>query len=1052
MATKKPVPEGPVEVPDVISVLPLRNSVLFPGSIIPIDVGRKKSVKLVEEAISKERPVIGIVTQRDARTEEPGAGDLYMVGCAARILKVIKLAKDNFSVILQGVARIRILEVGGQDPFMTARVQALPDSPSTDVELDALVMNVKDVAKRVIKLMPELPKEASALVDSVVEPGQLSDVIISNLDVQVDEKQDVLETFDLKARLRKVLQFLSRQHEVLKVREKINSQVQEEMGRNQREYVLRQQLKAIKEELGEIDETGGDLDDFREKVLAAKMPPETEKVAIKQLERLKVMQPSSAEYTVTRTYLEWLVELPWSVSTEDKLDIQAARDILNSDHYDLEKVKKRILEYLAVRKLKSDKKGPILCLVGPPGVGKTSLGRSIARSLGRKFIRISLGGVRDEAEIRGHRRTYVGSLPGRLIQGMKKAGSNNPVFMLDEIDKLGHDFRGDPAAALLEVLDPEQNHTFSDHYLEVPFDLSKVMFVATANIIDPIPPALRDRLEVIELPGYTREEKLNISKQFLIPKQLEEHGLSKEKLVFDDAALAEIIDSYTREAGVRNLEREAANVIRAIAVLVAEGKAQPTETVTAERIGELLGPAKYISEVAERTAEPGVATGLAWTPVGGDILFIESTKMNGKGQLVLTGQLGDVMKESAQAALSFIRARARWLGLEENFLEKTDLHVHIPAGAIPKDGPSAGVTMFVSMASLLTNKPIRSDVAMTGEITLRGLVLPVGGIKEKFLAAHRAGIKRVILPERNRKDVIDIPEQPRNEIEILYVKRMDELLPLVLTEMPKLGIDVGARAPDRAAAARLISRRLKSVPRKPRAVARRATSPGLVGGLVLHQHLLHVEVTVKDAVPEVDDRRQADGQHQLDQVAVAGRAQDEARRLRARQKDEADHQRIDRLRDDRRSGRAQPEEPLAGEAPHQEEDGDVEQLPDQVGDQRGDVEPGRPAEDVLEDVTGHWRLRAGRQVDGDVDDGEDEDGGPEADVGEPPRPLGAVELVDDVGQQEGEREGDHPDREVEAADAEVLATDEVADQQRRHEDGRQIDEKPLLAIHDPRLP
>jgi ATP-dependent Lon protease len=788
MASKKTAPEGPVEVPEIISILPLRNSVLFPGSIIPIDVGRKKSVKLVEEAISKERPVIGIVTQRDARTEEPGPSDLFSVGCAARILKVIKLAKDNFSVILQGVSRIRLLEVGGQDPFMTAKVQPLPDAPSTDVELDALVMNLKDVAKRVIKLMPELPKEASALVDSVTEPGQLADLITSNLDVQVDEKQDVLETFDLKNRLRKVLQFLSRQHEVLKVREKINSQVQEEMGRNQREYVLRQQLKAIKEELGEIDETGGDLDDFREKVLAAKMPADTEKVAIKQLERLKVMQPSSAEYTVTRTYLEWLVELPWAIATEDKLDIQAARDILNSDHYDLEKVKKRILEYLAVRKLKSDKKGPILCLVGPPGVGKTSLGRSIARSLGRKFIRISLGGVRDEAEIRGHRRTYVGSLPGRLIQGMKKAGSNNPVFMLDEIDKLGHDFRGDPAAALLEVLDPEQNHTFSDHYLEVPFDLSKVMFVATANIMDPIPPALRDRLEVLELPGYTREEKLNISKQFLIPKQLEEHGLSKEKLVFDDAALAEIIDSYTREAGVRNLEREAANVIRAIAVLVAEGKAQPTETVTAERIGDLLGPAKYISEVAERTAEPGVATGLAWTPVGGDILFIESTKMNGKGQLVLTGQLGDVMKESAQAALSFIRSRARWLGLEENFLEKTDIHVHIPAGAIPKDGPSAGVTMFVSMASLLTNKPIRSDVAMTGEITLRGLVLPVGGIKEKFLAAHRAGIKRVILPERNRKDVIDIPEQPRNEIEILYVKRMDELLPLVLTEMPKLGL------------------------------------------------------------------------------------------------------------------------------------------------------------------------------------------------------------------------------------------------------------------------
>jgi ATP-dependent Lon protease len=620
----------------------------------------------------------------------------------------------------------------------------------------------------------------------VTEPGQLADLITSNLDVQVDEKQEVLEIFDLKARLRRVLQFLSRQHEVLKVREKINTQVQEEMGRNQREYVLRQQLKAIKEELGEIDEGGGDLDDFREKVSAAKMPPEAEKVALKQLDRLKVMQPSSAEYTVTRTYLEWLVELPWANSTEDKLDIAAARDILNADHYDLEKVKKRILEYLAVRKLKADKKGPILCLVGPPGVGKTSLGRSIARSLGRKFIRMSLGGVRDEAEIRGHRRTYVGSLPGRVIQGMKKSGSSNPVFMLDEIDKLGHDFRGDPAAALLEVLDPEQNHSFSDHYLEVPFDLSRVMFVATANILDPIPPALRDRLEVLEIPGYTREEKLNISKQFLIKKQLEEHGLNEERVTFEDPAVAEVIDSYTREAGVRNLERELASVVRAIAVLVAEDKAKEKELVTIDRIPDFLGPQKFLPEVAERTAEPGVATGLAWTPVGGEILFIETTKMLGKGNLVLTGQLGEVMKESAQAALSFIRSRNRWLGLDDNFLEKSDIHVHIPAGAIPKDGPSAGVTMFVSMVSLLTNKPVRNDVAMTGEITLRGLVLPVGGIKEKFLAAHRAGIKRVILPERNRKDIIDIPDQPKKEIEILFVKRMDEILPLVLTEMPRL--------------------------------------------------------------------------------------------------------------------------------------------------------------------------------------------------------------------------------------------------------------------------
>jgi len=796
MSPKKSIPEGPIEIPEFLPILPLRNSVLFPNSIIPIDVGRKKSVKLVEEAIAKEKPIIGIVTQRDSRIEEPGPADLYTVGCAARILKVIKLAKDSFSVILQGVSRVRLLELGLQDPYMLAKIQVLPDPPATPAEFEALVANVKDVAKRVIKLMPELPKEAAALLDSVNEPGQLADLITSNLDVQVDEKQEILEIFDLKARLRRVLQFLSRQHEVLKVREKINTQVQEEMGRNQREYVLRQQLKAIKEELGEIDETGGDLDDFREKITTAKMPADSEKVALKQLERLKVMQPSSAEYTVTRTYLEWLVELPWSIVTEDKLDIPAARDILNADHYDLEKVKKRILEYLAVRKLKTDKKGPILCLVGPPGVGKTSLGKSIARALGRKFMRISLGGVRDEAEIRGHRRTYVGSLPGRIIQGMKKVGSNNPIFMLDEIDKLGHDFRGDPAAALLEVLDPEQNHAFSDHYLEVPFDLSKVMFIATANILDPVPPALRDRLEVLEIPGYTREEKLNIAKQFLMKKQVEEHGLTEARLVFDDDAVGEIIDSYTREAGVRNLEREVANVIRAVAVLVAEGKAQEKETVTLARIPEFLGPQKYLPEIADRTAEAGVATGLAWTPVGGEILFIEATRMTGKGNLVLTGQLGDVMKESAQAALSFIRSHAKWLGIDDGLLERSDIHVHIPAGAIPKDGPSAGVTMFVSMVSMLTGKPVRSDVAMTGEITLRGLILPVGGIKEKFLAAHRAGIKRVIMPERNSKDVIDIPEQPKKEIEILYVKRMDELLPLVLTEMPELkGTMVGAVTP-----------------------------------------------------------------------------------------------------------------------------------------------------------------------------------------------------------------------------------------------------------------
>ncbi|MBW2733482.1 MAG: endopeptidase La [Deltaproteobacteria bacterium] len=776
--------EGPVEIPELLAVLPLRNSVLFPGSIIPIDVGRKKSVRLVEEAISKERPVIGILTQRDARTESPQDTDLYTVGCAARILKVIKLAKDNFSVILQGVSRIRMLEYTQRDPYIISKVQPLPDLSKPDVELDALVVNLKDIAKRVVKLMPELPKEAAALVDSVADPGQLADLTTSNLDLSVEEKQEILETFDLKERLRKVLAFLSRQLEVLKVREKINTQVQEEMGRNQREYVLRQQLRAIKEELGELDDSTGDVDEFKEKIAKAEMPEEVKKVTLKQLDRLKVMQPSSAEYTVTRTYLEWLTELPWSNTTDDNLDIENVRKVLDEDHYDLDKVKKRIVEYIAVRKLKPDKKGPILCLVGPPGVGKTSLGRSVARAIGRNFVRVSLGGVRDEAEIRGHRRTYVGSLPGRIVQNMKKAGSVNPVFMLDEIDKLGHDFRGDPAAALLEVLDPEQNNAFSDHYLEVSYDLSRVMFIATANLMDPVPAALRDRLEILELPGYTRDEKLAISRHFLMPKQLEEHGLTKEHLNIDDSAVAEIVDSYTREAGVRNLEREIANVVRGYAVKVAEGSTgEDVCTVDKAALSDYLGPQKYISEVAERQAEPGVATGLAWTPVGGDIIFVEGTAMQGKGNLVLTGMLGDVMKESAQAALSYVRSRASELGIADDFFEKHDLHVHIPAGAIPKDGPSAGITLYVALVSLLKGKGVPPDTALTGEITLRGTVLPVGGIKEKVLAAHRAGIKTVIMPERNEKDLIDVPDQARDEMEFHFVKRMEDVLKLVLPDL-----------------------------------------------------------------------------------------------------------------------------------------------------------------------------------------------------------------------------------------------------------------------------
>jgi ATP-dependent Lon protease len=796
MSSQPSESEETPELPEVVSVLPLRNSVLFPGSIIPIDVGRPKSVKLIEEAIASERPIIGIVTQKEARTEDPDEDDLHSVGCAARILKVIKLAKDNYSVILQGVMRIQVEEITAHEPFMQARVTEVTDVDpgARRLEADALVANIKETAKKLISLVPELPREAAALLDSVSDPGQVADLVISNLDIEPYEKQEVLESADVLERLRKVLTLLTRQLEILKVRERINSQVQEEMGHSQREYVLRQQLKAIKGELGEIDDESGDVEEFQKKIAEAKMPEEAEKVALKQLDRLKQMQPSSAEYTVTRTYLEWLVELPWSKSTEDQIDIKTVREVLDEDHYDLEKVKKRILEYMAVLKLNASKKGPILCLLGPPGVGKTSLGKSIARAIGRRFVRISLGGVRDEAEIRGHRRTYVGSLPGRLVQGLKKAGTNNPVIMLDEIDKLGHDFRGDPASALLEVLDPEQNHTFSDHYLEVSFDLSRVMFIATANYMDPIPPALKDRLEILELPGYTRQEKLAIARRFLVPKQIGEHGIEQAgvEIDFTEEALFELIDSYTREAGVRNLEREVSSVIRAIAVRVVEEEIKERFVVDRAVVNDFLGPQKFMPEMSERTSEPGVATGLAWTPVGGEIMFVEASRMPGKGGLMLTGQLGDVMKESAQAALSYVKSHLGALGIDKERIEGHDIHVHVPAGAIPKDGPSAGVAMLTALASLLRSRCVRADVAMTGEITLRGLVLPVGGIKEKMLAAHRAGIRHVILPERNEKDVVDVPEEILGELEISYVRTVDEVLDLALDESASASSD---RAP-----------------------------------------------------------------------------------------------------------------------------------------------------------------------------------------------------------------------------------------------------------------
>ena len=780
-----PPADDEIDFGEELAVLPIRNAVLFPGAVAPFDVGRDKSVALVEDVHSQDGPVIAIFAQKDPSTDDPGHGDLHNMGCAARVLKALKHSSGNYSLILQGLTRIKLVEVTQTEPFLRAKVQRVVPTGKDDVEAEALAMSLRDVAKQVIQLMPELPREAGSLIDSIQAPGALADLVAANLDAPVEEKAQLIETVEVKDRIRKVLRLLTRQLEILKMRERINSQIKEEMGKNQREYVLRQQLKAIKEELGEDDGDQGDLDGLEERIAKAVLPKEADDVAKKQLKRLRSMQVGSAEYTVVRTYLDWILDVPWSEATEDNLEILEVRKVLDEDHYGLDKVKKRIVEYLAVRKLKKDKKGPILCLVGPPGVGKTSLGRSIAKSLARKFVRVSLGGVHDEAAIRGHRRTYVGALPGQIIQGMKKASTVNPVFMMDEIDKIGHDFRGDPSAALLEVLDPEQNNTFADHYLEIPYDLSNVMFVATANVADPIPPPLRDRMEILEIPGYTRREKLAIARQHLIPKQLEEHGLTEEQLKITDEAVEELIEHYTREAGVRSLERTIASVIRGVAVKVAEGDKSAHEVKTEEDLHEFLGPVKFTSEVAERTEETGVATGLAWTSVGGEILFIEVTRMFGSGKMQLTGQLGDVMKESAHAALSYVRANAERFGISRDFLEKSDIHIHIPAGAMPKDGPSAGITMFTAIVSLLTNLRVRHDVAMTGEISLRGRVLPIGGLKEKTLAAHRAGIKRVIVPDRNKADLDEVPKEVRDELEFVFVKKVEEVLEAALEEMPQ---------------------------------------------------------------------------------------------------------------------------------------------------------------------------------------------------------------------------------------------------------------------------
>ncbi len=765
-------------IPRDLPILPLRGTVLFPHVILPILVGQEKSIRLVDEVVVGNR-MIGVVALKEQEAQDPRPDDLFPLGTAAVIAKMLKLPDGTISIMVQGLERIRLGQMTQTEPYYRAAVVPLPDHEVRDQEVEALVLNLRRLFQEAVDLSPNLPAELAIMALNIDEGGMLADMIASNLNLSMEEKQEVLEITEIKPRLRRVTELLTRQLEALELSHQIQDQVKAGMDKSQREYYLREQLKAIQQELGEGDERTQEAEELRRRINETPLPDEVREVALRELGRFARMPPAAAEYSVVRTYLEWLLDLPWLKGTEDRLDIAAAEQILSQDHYNLEKVKKRILEYLAVRKLKKDMKGPILCFVGPPGVGKTSLGHSIAAALGRKFIRISLGGIRDEAEIRGHRRTYVGALPGRIIQSIRKAGSNNPVFMLDEVDKIGADFRGDPSSALLEVLDPEQNTTFSDHYLELPFDLSRVMFIATANILDPIPAALRDRMEVLELPGYTASEKLHIARRYLIPKQLEAHGLTAAQLTVTDDAVHEIISSYTREAGVRNLEREIATICRAVAKQVSEGRTDPV-TITAEGLRPLLGPVKFFSEVAERTAQPGVATGLAWTPAGGEIIFVEATKMPGKGNLILTGHLGEVMKESAQAALSTIRSRSRELDLAEDFFLKQDIHIHVPAAAIPKDGPSAGITMYTALLSLVTGRPVQSEVGMTGEITLRGQVLPVGGIKEKALAAKRAGLKAIVLPERNANDLEDTPDEVRQGIEFRFIRTVDQVPEMAL--------------------------------------------------------------------------------------------------------------------------------------------------------------------------------------------------------------------------------------------------------------------------------
>ena len=764
------------KVPDTMPLLPVRDVVVYPFMILPLFVGREKSVRAVDESLSRDRLIL-LVAQRDAEKEDPGVDEIHSVGTVAMIMRMLKMPDGRVKVLVQGLTRARVLGIERRDPYFEARIAEIHEAEgvTSAIEVEALIRSVKELVSKSVTLGKQIAPDVVVIVSNLDHPGRLADLVASHLDLKIEQAQEVLDLFDPIQRLKKIGELLSKEIEVLEVQQRIQSQAREEMDKTHREYYLREQMKAIQKELGETDDRGQELQELEQKIKKAKMPAEVESEAKAQLGRLSRMHPDAAEASVIRTYLDWLIELPWSRQTKDKLSIKQASKILDEDHYNLEKVKERILEYLAVRKLKKKMKGPILCFVGPPGVGKTSLGRSIARAMGRKFIRISLGGVRDEAEIRGHRRTYIGALPGRIIQGIKQAGSNNPVFMIDEVDKVGTDFRGDPSSALLEVLDPEQNFSFSDHYLGVPFDLSNVMFICTANLADPIISALRDRLEIIDISGYTEEEKLHIAKRYLIPRQYQEHGIDGKRLLITDEAILKIIDEYTREAGLRNLEREIARVCRKVAREVAEGKRGQTRA-TATVLQRYLGAPKFLPDPEQETDEVGVATGLAWTQTGGDIIYIECSILRGKGNLSLTGHLGEVMKESAQAALSYARSRAADLGIKDDVFTKCDIHIHVPAGAIPKDGPSAGITMATALLSALTKVPVKRGVAMTGEVTLRGKVLPVGGIKEKVLAARRMGIHTVLIPARNDKDVKELPANVKRGMEFILVDHMDRVL------------------------------------------------------------------------------------------------------------------------------------------------------------------------------------------------------------------------------------------------------------------------------------